>query len=294
LPNFAIPELNSVGAQEIFVTAAHGACDFISAMDTDRIREWNAWYHLMNCGFPVKASGETDFPCMSGTRVGQGRSYVQLGKLDRVDYAKWCEGIAAGRSYVSDGYAHALDFSVNGKKSGDALQLAAPATVAVKATVAFSPETPLEPIYGGAIPVGGPRYVGDTVIMRPTQSLDAVFQRGVRRVEVVVNGGVVASREVSADGAEHVVEFNVPIERSSWLAIREFPQLHTNPVNVIVGGKPIRASRESAQWALGCIDQLWRVRGPRIAAEERADAEKAYEEARAIYRKLAAESPAER
>jgi len=130
--------------------------------------------------------------------------------------------------------------------------------------------------------------------MRPTQSLDAVFQRGVRRVEVVVNGGVVASREVSADGAEHVVEFNVPIERSSWLAIREFPQLHTNPVNVIVGGKPIRASRESAQWALGCIDQLWRVRGPRIAAEERADAEKAYEEARAIYRKLAAESPAER
>jgi hypothetical protein len=48
LPNLAIPELNSVGAQEIFVTAALDACDFISAMDTDRIREWNAWYHLMN------------------------------------------------------------------------------------------------------------------------------------------------------------------------------------------------------------------------------------------------------
>src|SRR5206468_12058681 len=60
---------------------------FISAMDTDRIREWNAWYHLMNCGFPVKASGETDFPCMSGTRVGQGRSYVQLGQVAKVDYA---------------------------------------------------------------------------------------------------------------------------------------------------------------------------------------------------------------
>jgi len=71
LPNFAIPELNSVGAQEIFVTAAHGMADFISAMDTDRIREWNAWYHLMNAGLRVKASGETDFPCMSGTRVGQ-------------------------------------------------------------------------------------------------------------------------------------------------------------------------------------------------------------------------------
>ena len=86
LPNYAIPELNSVGAQEIFVTAAHGATDFISAMDTDRIREWNAWYHLMNSGLPIKASGETDFPCMSGTRVGQGRSYVQLGKQGRVEY----------------------------------------------------------------------------------------------------------------------------------------------------------------------------------------------------------------
>src|SRR5262249_21692279 len=43
LPNYAVPELNSVGAQEIFVTAALGVPDFISAMDTDRLREWNAW-----------------------------------------------------------------------------------------------------------------------------------------------------------------------------------------------------------------------------------------------------------
>ena len=46
-------------------------------MDTARLLEWNCWYHLMNCGFPLKVSGETDFPCMSGTRVGQGRVYVQ-------------------------------------------------------------------------------------------------------------------------------------------------------------------------------------------------------------------------
>jgi hypothetical protein len=293
LPNLAIPELNSVGAQEIFVTAAHGACDFISAMDTDRIREWNAWYHLMNCGLPVKASGETDFPCMSGTRVGQGRSYVQLGKQAKVDYAQWCEGIARGRSYVSDGYAHALDFRVNGKTSGDELGLESPRSVKVTARVAFSPETPLEPIYGGVIPVGGPRYVGDTVIKRETKALDPIFQRGVRKVELVVNGQVVASREVAADGREHDIEFNVPIERSSWVAVRQFPSLHTNPVNVLVAGKPIRASRASAQWAIGCIDQLWRVRGSRIAEPERAEAEKAYEAARAIYRRIADEAAAQ-
>ena len=294
LPNYAIPELNSVGAQEIFVTAAHGAADFISAMDTDRIREWNAWYHLMNAGLPVKASGETDFPCMSGTRVGQGRSYVQLGKQARVEYPQWCRAIARGRSYVSDGYAHALDFAVDGKTSGDELQLGKPGRVTVKATVAFSPETPLEPAYGGVIPVGGRRHVGDTVIMRETLSPDPVYQRGQRLVEVVVNGRVAASREVPADGREHAVEFPVPIERSSWIAVRQFPQLHTNPVNVLVAGRPIRASRASAQWALACIDQLWRVRARQIAPAERADAEKAYEEARAIYRRIASESPAER
>ena len=294
LPNLAIPELNSVGAQEIFVTAALGASDFISAMDTDRIREWNAWYHLMNSGLPVKVSGETDFPCMSGTRAGQGRSYVHLGKQTRVDYAEWCRSLARGRSYVSDGYAHALAFDVNGKTSGEELQLATSAKVTVRAHVAFSTETPLEPAYGGAIPVGGLRHVGDTVIRRETLSLNPGYQRGQRLVEVIVNGRAVASREVPADGREHAIEFTVPIQRSSWIALRQFPQLHTNPVIVLIGGKPIRASRESALWALACIDQLWRVRSRQIAPSERADAQKAYEEARAVYRGVAAESPADR
>jgi hypothetical protein len=291
LPNLAVPELNGVGAQEIFVTAAHGVTDFIGVMDTDRIREWNAWYHLLNTGLRLKASGETDFPCMSGTRVGQGRSYVFLGKGGAIDYAQWVAGVARGRSYVSDGYAHALDFTVNDKPSGDEVSLAGPGKVTVKATVAFSPETPLEPAYGGAMPVGGSRFVGDTVIKREVQAPDPRYQRGQRLVEVVVNGRVTASREVPADGKQHVIELPVTVERSSWIAVRQFPELHTNPVNVIVAGKPIRASRESALWAIACIEQLWRVRAHRIAPAERAEAKRAYETAKAIYAQIAAESP---
>ena len=293
LPNLAIPELNSVGAQEIFVTAAHGVASFISAMDTDRIREWNAWYHLLNTGIGLKASGETDFPCMSGTRVGQGRSYVFLGRgAQKIDYAQWVEAVARGRSYVSDGYAHAFDFSVNGKPSGEEVELARPAHVTVKALVAFSSETPLEPAYGGAVPVGGRRFIGDTILKREVQTTDPRYQRGQRLVELVVNGRPMASREVAADGKEHAVEFSIPIERSSWVALREFPQLHTNPVNVMVAGKPIRASRDSARWAIACIEQLWRVRARRIAPAERAEAERAYETAKEFYRRIAAESPA--
>ena len=294
LPNLAVPELDSVGAQEIFVTAALGVTDFISAMDTERIREWNAWYHLLNVGFPLSAGGETDFPCMSGTRVGQGRTYVQLGRQETVDYPRWCEGLARGRSYVSDGYAHALEFRVNGRASGDTVPLASPGNVSVRATVAFSPETPLEVPYGGVIPAGGRRFVGDTVVLRESQSVEPLFQRGRRLVEVIVNGRVAASAEVPADGREHAVEFSVPVERSSWVALRQFPQLHTNPVRVLVSGAPIRASRESARWALACIDQLWRARRGKIAEDQRAAAERAYDQARAIYRRIAEESPAGR
>lgn len=291
LPNLAIPELNSVGAQEIFVTTALGLCDFTSAMNTARLREWNCWYHLLNCGFPLKVSGETDFPCMSGTRVGQGRVYVQLGRLDRVDFRAWCEGLRAGRSYVSDGYAHALAFTANGKLPGDTLRLEKPGPVTVRAKVAFSPETPLEVYYGGAMPVGGPRLLGDTVVLHETKG-PGVFSGGRRKVELIVNGRAIAEKEVPADGREHEVEFKVGLDRSSWVALRQFPQLHTNPVNVLVGGQPIRASRASARWAIECIEQLWRVRGRSIAAGERDEARRTYDRAIEQYRRIASEAPA--
>ena len=66
--------------------------------------------------------------------------------------------------------------------------------------------------------------------------------------------------------------------------------MHTNPVNVIVAGKPIRASKASAQWCIGVIEQLWRVRAKDIKADERAEAEKTFKKALGIYQKIASES----
>jgi len=268
LPNFVIPEMNGIGAQEICVTTAQGICDFISAMDTQRQLEWNCWYHLMNCGYPLKASGETDFPCISGGRVGEGRVYVQLGKIDRIDYAQWCEGLAKGRSYVSDGYAHALEFTVNGKTAGHDAAVDAAGTVAVKAKVAFASDTPLGTAPGGFIP-----------------------RERTRLVELIVNGRPVKSWDVPADDKTHDLALDLKVDRSSWVALRHFPQMHTNPVNVIVGGKPIRASRQSALWCVGVIEQLWRVRGQGIAAHERAEAKKTFDWAIEQYKKIAAECP---
>ena len=268
LPNLAIPEMNGIGAQEICVTVAQGLCDFISAMDTRRVPEWNCWYHIMNCGFPLKASGETDFPCISGSRVGQGRVYVQLGKVDHVDFTAWCEGLAKGRSYISDGYAHALEFTVNGKAPGYGdVALDRPGKVTAKAKVAFAANMPLGTAKGGTAPAGK-----------------------TRRVELVVNGVAVDAKEVPADDQVHELTLEATIDRSSWVALRQFPQLHTNPVNVLVGGKPIRASRKSALWCAGTIEQLWRARNEKIAPEERAEAHRIFLRAIEQYRQIAAEA----
>jgi hypothetical protein len=110
-------------------------------------------------------------------------------------------------------------------------------------------------------------------------------------VELIVNGKVAASKDVPADDQIHDVDFTVPIERSSWVALRHFPQMHTNPVTVRVGGQPIRASRGSALWCAGCIEQLWRAREKAIRADEREAARATFQKMIEVYRKIAAEAP---
>ncbi|MFO0902632.1 MAG: CehA/McbA family metallohydrolase [Pirellulales bacterium] len=289
LPNLAIPEMNGVGAMEIFVTTPAGVCDFISAMDTRRIQEWNTWYHLLNCGFPLKASGETDFPCMSSRQVGQGRVYVQLGRVERVDFGDWCRALAAGRSYVSDGYAHAVDFQVDGQRPGeDAVALTKPGVLKVQAQVAFAPATPRTVAQGLVAPAGRRHLLGDTVELHGPR-IEEYVAGGERKVELVCNGQVAASQVVPADGQIHTLSFSIPIEASSWLALRHFPQLHTNPVEVRVAGQPIRASRDSARWCLTSLELLWKNRERAIAAAERPAAQEAYDSARAAYRRLLGE-----
>ncbi len=289
LPNYAIPAMSGRGAMEVFVSTPLGVCDFISAMDTPRISEWNTWYHLMNCGFSLKLSGETDFPCMSSRRVGQGRVYVQLGQAKRWNYQQWCRALAEGQSYVSDGYAHALDFRVNEETPGQLdVSLDAPGKVQIQAKVSFAPATPKGVAYGTIDPESN-NLAGDTRLLHAPRSMEFV-RGGERMVELVVNGQVVETQSIPADGQIHDLEFTVPIEKSSWVALRQFPQLHTNPVNVLVSGKPIRASARSAQWCLESTRLLWENRNRYISEAEKPAARKAYDQALAIYQRIIEES----
>jgi hypothetical protein len=116
--------------------------------------------------------------------------------------------------------------------------------------------------------------------------------RGTRDVEVeaVLNGRPVSGRRVTADGALRDLVFDIPIERSSWIAVRILGTAHTNPIFIRVGGRPIRASRRSAEWCLKAVDQCWSQKAPRISAKERDEAQRAYDVARNRYRQIVAES----
>jgi hypothetical protein len=101
---------------------------------------------------------------MSGERVGQGRVYVHLGRVKRLSFSAWCEGLAKGRSYVSDGFAHALAFTVNNVAPGlGALKLTEPAKVRIRAKVAFAPKTPRTQPQGTHCSARWQTFIGDTV-----------------------------------------------------------------------------------------------------------------------------------
>lgn len=283
LPNYEMPRFDGIGANEYIVDVAHGVVDFISTVDTPSVWELNIWYHTLNSGFRTRISGETDFPCIYGERVGLGRSYVKLdGPLT---YDAWTEGVRDGRAYVSDGKSHLLDFRVDERQVGTAgseLRLATPRQVKVSARVAarleVEPNEALRQL----------RYD-----VKPYWELERSRIGSTRMVpvELIVNGRPVARREIRADGELREVTFDLTIEKSSWVALRILPSSHTNPIFVVVNDQPIRPSRASVEWCLKAVDQCWSQKAPRIAAAERDEAARAYEQAREVYRRILAESP---
>lgn len=287
LPNYLLPPFDGIGANEYIVDVTHEvpgpdgtltpAVDFLGVADSSIVSELNIWYHTLNVGFRTRIGGETDFPCGSSDRVGMGRSYV---KLDgRLDYAVWCVGLRRGRAYVSDGKSHLLEFRVNDValgEHGSEVRLAQPGTVRVH--VKASALLPAAPTPSPT----RPDYFWDLERARVGES------RGVS-VEIVVNGFPVATQALVADGTMRDLTFDVPIARSSWLAVRILHSSHTNPIWVLVGGSPVRASRRSAEWCLRGVDQCWSQKERFIAAAELDQAGTDYEHARQTYRRLLAE-----
>lgn len=291
LPNYIVPPYNGVGANEFVVNVTHEvpgadgrpvpAVDFYALLDTPHTWELNMWYHVLNAGFRTRASGETDFPCLYGERVGLGRSYVKL--TGSLGYDAWCDGIRDGRSYVSDGKSHLLEFRVEGLgvgENGSELRIESPRSVRATAKVAAYLEIEPNPSIRDLAPRQKPWWHVERARIGDSRNVP---------VELLVNGVAVACQEIPADGTLRDVVFDFQVSRSSWVALRIRPSSHTNPVFVIVSGKPIRASRRSVEWCLKGVDQCWSQKQKFIAPAEMEEAIAAYEHARVTYRARLAE-----
>jgi hypothetical protein len=285
LPNHAMPPFNGIGANDYIVTLPEGLVDFISTCNHPPAAELNIWYHTLNVGLRSTIAGETDWPCFYEESLGMGRSYVKLDGA--LDYARWCAGLKAGRSYVSEGRSHLMDFVAlsDGVAAavGGEMRLAAPRAVTLQVDFAARLE---------------PEPTADTEAIRKLGPLDKPYWHierariGATRqviVELVVNGQPLQARSVSADAAVRRVSFEFAPERSCWVALRVQNAAHTNPIWITVADAPIRVKR-SAQWCREAVDVCWKQKVLRIRESERSEEAALYERGRRFYEQRLAEA----
>ena len=187
-----MPRFDGIGANEYIVDVTHDAVDFISTVDTPAPWELNIWYHTLNGGFRTRISGETDFPCIYGERVGLGRSYVKLDA--RSTTTRWAEGIRDGRAYVTDGKSHLIDFRVDDVGVGTRRQRAAArrgrGTVQRDGAGRRAPRARAERRRSAALPLRREAVLG------PRAGADR-RRRARCRSRSIVNGRVAATRGTS-------------------------------------------------------------------------------------------------
>jgi hypothetical protein len=166
-----------------------------------------------------------------------------------VTFEKWVAGLATGRSYVSDGFTHLMDFAAtaNGTKyevgqGGSEIRLAKPGKLSFTVSAA---------------------------------ALDG--KKKAVPVELIVNGRAVARKSLPCDGKPADLTFDADVSGSCWVALRVMPSGHTNPFFVIVDGKPIRASRASAEWCLAGVEQCWQMKRKTYHPSELKQAEADYD-----------------
>ncbi|MFC4871027.1 CehA/McbA family metallohydrolase [Negadavirga shengliensis] len=277
LPNYVLPKMDGIGANEFIVTVTHDVVDFYSMGNTPAPAELNMWYHTLNSGFRTRISGETDFPCISDERVGSGRIYAKLdGELS---FSNYMEALKIGRSYVSDGFSHLIDFQINDVVLGDnnsELKVKKNTVLDISVNAAAFLSEIQDEI--GSIIASRGEY------QSPYWHIERARIGNSRKIpiELIVNGVSVEKQEIIADGNWNNLKFDFPIERSSWIAIRVYASAHTNPIFVLVDGNPIR-EKASAEWCRKAIDKCWEMKSVGFKKEEKEAAKMGYDYARKVF-----------
>jgi hypothetical protein len=251
---------------------AHGALDFLVVGGGDYVSELNPWYHSLNAGMRTQLIGP--LRCReSANPVAPGAEGI------RTTATSIRRSLAQGVNYVSDGHSRLLDFRVNdhrpSREYGSEVRLAGAGTVAVAATIAAD----LPPDGGHGTEAGG-------------WNIERA-RRGTSRyvtLEIIVNGKVAASQPVLADGSPINMTMDIPIRRSSWVAVRLLGAGHSNPVYVLVDNQPVRGSRSSVEWNLQALTRAHEAASQGRDRGEDALVNAAYDYAFAVYNHILQET----
>jgi len=254
------------GGKGFIVDAALGATDAVEWSNSGRATFY-PWYAVLNNGLRVTAvGGEDSISSMHMSKlVGSSRTYVYTGQRG-LDADAWFEGLRKGRAFVSTGPL--VELTVNGRIAGEDVEL----------------------------PAGG----ADVEIEGRVRSITPL-----ETVTLVFNGQPVEKIALSADRKSADFKKTLKVSRSGWYHLRAegkpeerfpldtaFAQAFTNPVWVTVGGRPVR-DRASAEYCLKWIDKLQQMAEawPGWRSQKEKDHVYAqFNEARTIYKKLAAEA----
>jgi hypothetical protein len=274
LPNFLASAIDE-GTGDYVMSVAHDAVDFITVGTGDFSSELNLWYHSLNAGFRTRIIGEMPCTAAEAPPMNGVRSNIQSVSISQSRRTMLSDDMA-----VSEGRAAIHVFKVNGRSPsseiGSEVRLPSSGSVAVSASLAVSLD---ERRAASAEPRSG--WDVENARIADTRLVN---------VEVVVNGRVAATKAVTADGSEQNVDFSLPIQQSSWVAIRIKGAAHTNPVFVLVDNMPVRASRASVEWIMRSLLEAYEAANPTWTEKESANARAAYGYSYAVYQKILAET----
>jgi len=266
-------ELNCCIPIEYPVEAALGTTDFFTEDVYGSISQnngnysadatINAYYKLLNCGIRLGLAAGTDFPCNGSEPFGTLLTYVNV--QGPFTYRKWVEGIRDGKTVIArNGHLEFIDMKVNGKyQPGDDIKIKDKGTISVE--------------------------VKWTSVKQLTGKL-----------ELVCNGKVIATLNGTARPGEPVIlKVKQEFIKSGWICARRMDnnghQTHTAPVYITVNNKPVRDSKEDAQFFVQWIDNLIEQTSPghnwnKYFTHDLDSVQNRYRKARVIYEKIAEEA----
>jgi hypothetical protein len=185
------------------------------------------YYALLDCGFRLRPTAGT----ASGVHpvpLGFGRVYVHLAR--GIDARAWIDGLNAGRSFVTTGPM--LFVSLDGRDPGHRFEQ----------TAGASHEHRLSGTAESAVPLA--------------------------RIEIIKNGELVrtippANRLTKRGSYESAVDESLPIETTSWIAVRCFEDrpdrrvrfAHTGPFHIDVAGKPLRPRKVEIDYLIRRVEE---------------------------------------